>query len=239
MVSLGLSVRAANKLAVRQPLSALTVLLADPALSDAVQEHAELIQEELRVKAVVFASDPAQYVTYQVKPNFKVLAPRLRGDMPKVKKILAGADGGALLAEQSKTGKITLEVEGKAIELSPDEVGVALQAKEGFAAASGRKGVAVLATELTPELIEEGLYNEVLRRVQDLRKQRQLDFAARVEVWVSGHEDLMAAVRPRAEHLASETLAEGGLHLEEPAAGVERVELVVKKRPLVLGLREV
>jgi len=240
MVSLGLSVRSANKLAVRQPLSALTVLLADPALSDAVQEHAELIQEEVNVKEVVFASDAGQYVTYQVKPNFKVLAPRLRGDMPKVKKILAGADGAALLAEQAKTGKITLDVEGKAIELSPDEVGVALQAKEGFAAASGRKGVAVLATELTPALIEEGLYREVLRRVQDLRKQRQLDFAARVEVWVSGHEELMAAVRPRTEHLASETLAEGGLHLEEPPGeGVERVELVVKKRPLVLGLREV
>ncbi|MBL4849907.1 MAG: isoleucine--tRNA ligase [Planctomycetes bacterium] len=239
MVSLGLSVRAQNKLAVRQPLSALTVLLADPALATAVAEHSALIQEEVNVKEVVFASDAAQYVTYQVKPAFKVLAPRLRKDMPKVKAILAQADGGALLAEQEATGKITLDVEGKAIELSADEVQVALKAKDGFAAASGPKGVAVLATELTPELIEEGLYREVLRRVQDLRKQRKLDFAARVEVWVAGDEDLLAAVRPRVEHLASETLAEGGLHLAEPAEGVERVEVQVKKRTLVLGLREV
>ncbi|HBP21193.1 MAG TPA: isoleucine--tRNA ligase [Planctomycetes bacterium] len=237
VVSLGLQVRASHKLAVRQALQSVTLVLSDESLRSELEAHAEQIREELNVKELEFAAKADAFVNYKVKPNFKLLGQKLRGDMPKVKKLLLAAKGEDLLAELSAKGCVTLDVEGKAVELAPEEVNVVLEEKEGFAASSGKVGVIVLATELTPELIAEGLYREVQRRVQDLRKQRDLAYTDRIELWLSGDEELVAAAEAHREALCSETLTEA-LHLREAApVGVEASELEVKGRALVIGLR--
>ena len=86
--------------------------------------------------------------------------------------------------------------------LSPDEIAVTLEAREGFSAASGgRAGVVVLRTTLTDALIEEGLYREVLNRVQAFRKELDLEYTGRIRLTLAGAPRLLDAVRPRAEAL--------------------------------------
>ena len=128
--------------------------------------------------------------------------------MPIVKKTLGDADGGKLLAEMESTGKVTLELEGKTIELDSEDIAVRLSANEGWAAAQGKFAVVVLSTELTPELVREGLARDVNRLVQDRRKEMNLEFTDRIEIGlVSADEDLIAAITENVEYIKQEALA--------------------------------
>ncbi len=236
VVSLGMQVRTAEKLRVRQPLEAVEIVLADPALESELAEHAALVGDELNVKAVHFVPKADEYVHYRVKPNFRALGPRVGKRMPRVKAALAEADGASLLRELESEGRVALAVDGEPLALGPDELEVALEAREGFAAASGRAGVVVLRTTLTPELLEEGLYREVLNRVQAFRKELDLEYTGRIRLALEGPERLLAAVRPRAEALAAETLAVA-VRVGEPPRPDDHVrEVSVDGETLRLGL---
>jgi isoleucyl-tRNA synthetase len=159
--------------------------------------------------------------------------------MPKVKAALVEADGAALLAQLESEGRVLLVVEGEELSLSSDEIAVRLEAREGFAAAAGGAGVVVLHTALTPALVEEGLYREVLNRVQTFRKELDLEYTGRIRLTVRGSERLLEALRSRVDELARETLAvEVGLD-GQPEAGASVRELSVDGEELVLGLARV
>jgi isoleucyl-tRNA synthetase len=237
IVSLGLQVRTAEKLRVRQPLEAAELVLAEPDLAPALQEHVELIREELNVRAIRFVQRADEYVQYEVKPNFRALGPRVGKQMPAVKAALAGADGASLLRELETRGTASLDVAGQRIELGPEEIAVSMIAREGFAAASGSAGVVVLRTALTPELIEEGRYREVLNRVQVLRKELDLEYTGRIRLTLDAAAPLLDAVRPRQSELARETLAVSVSLGVAPEPGAHERQLNIDGEALTLGLR--
>jgi isoleucyl-tRNA synthetase len=209
IVSLGLSVRTAGKLKVRQPLSRADVVFNEPDLRDRLQSHKGLIAEELNVHEVrfMFPGHEQGAVSFKLKPNFRALGPRLGKRVQEVKKALDAADGSALHAQLSSTGKITLVLDGERLEFSPDEVEVAVEAAPGFAAETGRVGVVVLHTTLTPELLDEGVQRELLSRVQQMRKDSGLEFTDRVRLGISGSERLLRIARDAADHIKTECLA--------------------------------
>jgi len=236
IVSLGMQVRTAEKLKVRQPLEAAEVVLARPEHAATLEGHLDLVREELNVHAVNLAPRADDYVTYRVQPNFRALGPRLGSRMPALKRALGEADGARLLADLASRDRVEIEVEGEPVALSPDEISVQLQAREGFAAAAGPAGVVVLRTALTPELVDEGRFREVVNRVQTLRKELDLEYTARIRITVAGSEALLAAVRPRAEALGRETLAEAVGVGAGPAPDAHVREATIDGEPLVLGL---
>ena len=169
-------------------------------------------------------------------PNFRALGPRVGKRMPALKKTLAVADGAALLQSRASDGCVAVDVEGEAFELSPDEIAVGLEAREGFAAAAGSAGVVVLRTLLTSDLIEEGLYREVLNRVQTFRKELDLEYTARIRLTLAGGPQLMAAVRPRIEALGGEVLAVS-VDLESPPETGDQIrEVRIEGEDLRIGL---
>jgi isoleucyl-tRNA synthetase len=186
IASLGLSARMANKLKVRQPLAKVEVILSDVTHQPWLEEHDELLRDELNVKSIEYTKDAEKYITYQVQPNFKRLGPRIGKLLPACKQALGSADGGKLLAELTVTGKVTLNLAGEKLELDSEDLQVRLNAKPGWAAAQGAGCVVVLATELTPELIGEGLARDFVRLVQDRRKELGLDLSDRIEIGISG-----------------------------------------------------
>jgi isoleucyl-tRNA synthetase len=236
LVSLGLQVRTAEKLRVRQPLEAAEIVLAEPELAGALAEHLELVRDELNVEAVHFVPKADEYVRHQVKPNFRALGPRVGNRMPALKAALAAADGAELLRALEADGRVELDVAGERIALSPEEIAVSLEARPGFAAANGAAGVVVLRTTLTPELVEAGLFREVLNRVQALRKDLDLEYTGRIRLALDGSPALLAAVRPRVEALCRETLAVEARLGAAPPPGAEVRELEIDGERLVLGL---
>jgi isoleucyl-tRNA synthetase len=239
LVSLGLQVRTAEKLRVRQPLSAAEVVLADPGLETQLARHADLIRDELNVHQLRFAPDARDTVTWRIKPNFRLLGKRVGRRMPALKQTLLDADGAALLAALERDGEVNVAVEGEAIRLGRDEIEVALEAKPGFSAAAGRAGVVVLHTTLDPALVSEGLYREVLNRVQALRKELDLEYTGRIRLSLAGAPALLDAVRPRLDAFSRETLAVEVALGAPPKAGAQVREVAIDGQPLTLGLTPV
>jgi len=208
IASLGRSARMESKLKVRQPLARVEVILVDPEQQAWLEEHDALLRDELNVKTIEYASHAEQYIDYHVQPNFPRLGPRLGKLLPHVKKALAEADGGAVMAQLRDGGRYTLKLGQERVELDSEDVQVRLQAKPGWAAAQGRQCVVVLSTELTPELLREGMANDVVRLIQERRKELQLEYTDRIAVGiVTDSEELTAAFDENRDYIMQETLA--------------------------------
>jgi isoleucyl-tRNA synthetase len=141
--------------------------------------------------------------------------------MPAAKKLLAEIDAAKLLAELKSTGKASLAFpDGGSIELDDDDIEVRLQAKEGWAAAQGKGCVVVLATELTPELLAEGLARDVVRLIQDERKGIGCEYTDRIKIGlVAKSPSLIGAIQSHREFIAQETLATE--IVDQPLASVD------------------
>ena len=208
IASLGRAARMESKLKVRQPLAAVTVALNDPAQQEWLAAHDSILRDELNVKQISFTADAAEFVTYQIQPNFKRLGPQVGPLLPKLKATLQQANGAALLAELNQTGAVKIDLGEKQLSLGGEDIQVRMQAKGGWAAAQGSACVVVLDTKLTDELVSEGYAQDVKRLVQDLRKQRRLDFSARIKLSLATTaEELRRAVERHAAYLKQETLA--------------------------------
>ena len=224
IVSLGRSARMGAKLKVRQPLGRVETILVDDAHREWLEQHETLICDELNVKQAAIAEDPDQYITYTVLPNMKRLGPRLGKGLPALRKILAASDGGKLLAELEAKGELVFELPTGPATLDKNDIQIRLQAKEGWSAAQGKQCVVVLATELTDELIAEGHARELVRAIQDRRKDIDCEYTDRIVVGlVTDSEALRSAAEQFTDYIQGETLASRfGF---EPVAGAEAVEL--------------
>jgi isoleucyl-tRNA synthetase len=209
LVSLGLQVRTDKKLRVRQPLRRADLVVASSAQADRLARYDELVKDELNVHEVrwLLPGQEGKEVSYQLKPNFRALGPRVGKRVQDVKQALAKADAGALRSELAEKGEFALDLPGGALSLTGAEVEVAVVAAEGYAAAGGKAGVVVLHTALDDELLDEGLYREVLARVQAQRKDLALHYAARIDVEVRGSDRLQRVVATFRDAITKEALA--------------------------------
>ncbi|MEB2313491.1 MAG: isoleucine--tRNA ligase [Sorangiineae bacterium] len=223
IVSLGLQVRTANRLRVRQPLARADVVFNDGELMARLESDKALIADELNVHEVRFMHPGHEdgAVSFKIKPNFRALGPRLGKDVQAVKQALERADGSRLHGELSRRGVIALELAGEPLEFDASELEVTCSAAEGFAAGTGKAGVVVLHTTLTDELVDEGLLREVVSRIQATRKELGLAFTDRVSVAIGGSERLERVVRAGEPLLRQECLATTVRFEPEPANATE------------------
>ena len=234
--SLGRQARSNAQLKVRQPLASVQVVLADTTHKDWLIEHGAAIAEELNVKKVEYTEEPDKYVQHEVLPNFKLLGPKLGKLMPKLKPALNKESAAELLANLRDNGKVNVTVEDQELELSPDEVEVRIKAREGWTAANAKGVVVVLATELTDELIAEGWMRDLVRVIQDQRKELGCDFTDRIEIGiVTAADEVKTAIEMFSTYLSEETLANSVSQAE--LDGVSAIEVKIGEHTASLTIR--
>ena len=241
VASLGRAARAQEKLKVRQPLSKVEVILAESHKADAdwLTSHADLVCDELNVKAFEICAEPDRYITRTILPDLKKLGPRLGKKLPLVRNALQQADAATLMTSFQEDGQaiITLQ-DGTDVPITEEECLIRTAAREGWAAAEGTRGVVVISSELTPDLIAEGRVREVIHAVQSQRKAVDLEFTDRIALgFVTKSDELRVALQAHVKTIASETLAVSiGF---EPIQNAEEETLDLDGHALTITLKRV
>ncbi len=207
IVRLGHAARNTHGLKTRQPLASVTLVSSDADLPALIEPYAELVRDELNVARIVWAADRSAYVHHEVKPVYPKTGPRFGKRMKEVAAALAAADGDALAAALERDGRVTLGLADGPVELAAAELEVRLAERPGIAAQGDRELLVALDTELTPELVAEGLAREVVNRIQTARKEADLDYAARIRVRYRAGDELARAIEAHRDWIAGETLA--------------------------------
>lgn len=223
IVSLGLQVRTASKIKVRQPLGSATIIVGSSAKAG-IEKNAALIEEELNATPRVVGPDhAAEYVTFKLKPNFRALGARIGKHVQAVKAALEKVDAVTLRAELVTNGKALVpgvQIDGQPLEVTQEEVEVQVLAREGFAAAGDRVGVVVLDTRITPELKAKGIARELLNRIQTRRKESGLAYDDRIHVKVSGPSELLDAAKAHEKLIVENALCKS-FELADSPDGIE------------------
>ena len=230
LVTLGRGAREKERIKVRQPLSEVLV---DGKYESLIADMTDLIKEELNVKEVVFEKDLDQYMNFTLKPNFKAAGPVLGGKVKAFGGALAKMDAKEVVQKLEADGEMTLELNGEDTVITKDLVDTRISAKEGFAVSMENNLFTILDTNLTPELVDEGLSREFISKVQQMRKAANFEMMDRIRITYKADEDVAKAVAVHKDHIMGETLAvemaegEGGevfkLNGHETAIKVERV----------------
>ena len=208
IVALGRAARVEAGLRVRQPLHEAIIVLAEPSMEAPLEDLLSLVTEELNVKQVRFAEDADKYVSYQLKPNFKLIGPRLGPLVQKLKGVLAQADARVLRSELAASGGCEVTVGEEKVRLSREEIEVGLAPKKGYAARAGSGVVLVLETRITEDLTEEWWARELVAAVNGLRRNRSLKYEARIHLEVWCNDALRRALEKNLEYLGTETLSD-------------------------------
>jgi isoleucyl-tRNA synthetase len=238
IVSLGRAARTAAKLKVRQPLGLVEIILARSEHTEVLRAHGALIAEELNIKRVEFATEAEQYVTYQIKPDFKAIGPKFGKLAPQVAAALGTLDPVAARRSLAETGEVAVDVAGQVVRLGEREVEIRLEARPGWSAAQGRAGVVVVKTELTEELREEGLCRELIHHIQELRKSQKLPYEARIQLHVQGPDRIRSLVERFSATIETECLAATITHAA-PLPGVDAHAARIEGHEVVLAIARV
>ncbi|MDF7825076.1 isoleucine--tRNA ligase [Pontiellaceae bacterium B12227] len=216
-VEQGRTLRAEYKLKNRQPLAKMHVVCDDEKLLGNIQVLESLISDELNVRAVEFGTDSSELATIQAKPNFKQLGPKL-GPLMKKAVPLINSLTDEQIAAISAGETVPVELEGKSVELTSADIEIVRNPKEGMAVSAEGALVVGLDTQLNDDLIAEGLAREFVNKVQNLRKEMDLEITQRISIGFSSDEEIETAVSNHQNYIEGETLA---VACEKAAVDVE------------------
>lgn len=197
VASTTLRLREDHGLRVRLPLSSLTVAGAD---SESLADLVELLVDEVNVKSVVLTDDLTDHARFVMRPDGRALGPRLGGE---VQAVFGAARSGDYELHDDGTATVAGHL------LQPDEFTLGVESPEGVTAAALGSGdaVVVLDTEVTADLAREGLARDVVRQVQQARRDAELVVTDRIRLVLDGGDAVVDAVRVHEDHVAGQVLA--------------------------------
>jgi isoleucyl-tRNA synthetase len=207
LVSLGHAARNKANRKVRQPLAEVAFAVGNREEGEIALAHADLLEDELNVKKVRLLNAANEAVSFSLNPLPKQLGQKYGSKFPEIRKAVLALDAEKTASSLLAGNAVKVEADGESYWLLPEEVEVRVNARSGYAVASEGAYLAALVTDLTPELIQEGLAREFVRRVQDLRKSAGLEIADRINLYVSASPALAEAINIQMDYICTETLA--------------------------------
>ena len=215
--STALRLREDEGIRVRLPLSSMVI--AGPG-SSSLSNFLELLTDEVNVKEIKLIEDLDEYATYSLQPNGSLLGPRLGKD---VQSVFAAAKSGDWELNEDGTAKVA------DVLLNAEEFELGLQPHEGITAATLNSGdaIIILDTEITEDLAKEGIARDVIRQVQQARRDAELVVTDRIQIWLDGGETILEGVKTFEEYVASQILATEIIYgrAENPDVSTTQVEI--------------
>ena len=231
-VVMGRACRNASAIKNRQPIANMFVK-ADFTLDEF---YKEIIEDELNVKNVTFTDDVSELTTYNFKPQLKTVGPQYGKQLGGIKEYLANVDGNAAMAELKANGAIRFDVAGVEISLAEEDLLIEMTQKEGYVTEADNYVTVVLDTNLTEELLEEGCVNEIISKLQTMRKDSGFEVMDRIKLYIDGNDKLAEVVKKNESAIAGKVLAneviynattalskEWNINGEKVSLGVEKI----------------
>ncbi|MEZ5125347.1 MAG: isoleucine--tRNA ligase [Thermoleophilia bacterium] len=206
VVELGRAARNGAAVKTRQPLSEVVVALPDDERF-AVEALRDVVLDELNVKALRLVADEGELVTYTVKPNLKVLGPRLGRQLGALQATLRAGNAAILVAELRNSGSVSIAMPDGAIELAPDDLLIETGSAEGYRVETEGGRTVALNIAIDESLREEGIAREIVHAIQLARKNADLRIEETVIVALAVPDELVGLIERHAETIAAEILA--------------------------------
>lgn len=205
VVVLGRACRMAASVKNRQPLGRMYVK-AERALPDF---FCRIIEEELNVREVVFSDNVRDYTTYTFKPQLRTVGPKFGRRLAAIRTALANLDGNAAMDELDAKGTLTLALPDETVVLERDDLLIEMTQQEGYESQSDRGVTVVMDIRLTDELREEGFVNELISKLQNMRKDSGFEVTDRIRIGVADNARVEDILRRNEAAVCAGTLALG------------------------------
>jgi len=204
LVEVGRALRSKIGIKVRYPLSE-AVIVCSPETEASIKDIIELLREEINVKEIKYQQNTDGYMDKELKPNFSVIGPRFKEKAGIVSKVLESLDKHKLYQDIIKTGSYNVDIDGEEISLNMDDFEVVEKEKEGIARTQTGDIILIMNTILTDDLKAEGFCREVVRRIQSMRKELDLDVEQEIKTIINLNEDNKKMLDPWVGYVKEET----------------------------------
>ena len=218
----------------RQPIGRMFVKAAE-ALP---KYYADIVTDELNVKAIEFTDDVRAFTNYTFKPQLRTVGPKFGKLLGGIRKYLGAVDGNQAMDELNESGALRFTVGQDSVELTREDLLIDTAQTEGFVTQQNGGLTVVLDTNLSPELVEEGFVRELVSKIQTMRKEAGFEVQDHIDVYESENDRIREILEKHEDQLKKEVLADtvaytdapDGAYVKEWTVNGERVTLAVKKR---------
>jgi isoleucyl-tRNA synthetase len=204
--SMVLSIRKKENIRVRQPLNKIQIPVLDDSFKNKIEAVKDLILSEVNVKSLDFVDESTTSITKNLKLNFKTLGKKCGKNMKTVQ-AFANENAQAIIAGIEKTGKFEIKIDSDMIELENEDVEIIPVDIPGWKVANSGQLTVALDITITPGLREEGLARELVNRIQNLRKEGNLDVTDRIDVKIQRNSAINSAINNNLNYICAEILA--------------------------------
>ena len=201
LITIARNLREEAKIKVRQPIQEVII---EGKYKDKIESFTSLIEEEINAKNVVFASNMDEYITVKYKPNFKEVGKLFGSNLGKFTEFLNNISKED--SEKLENGTLKIELD-KETEILPSYVLRNIEAKDGYKAVMLNYKTVVLNTNLTNDLINEGLAREIVSKIQNLRKTLDFDISDRINTVYNSDPKVEEAIKQYEQYIKDETLS--------------------------------
>lgn len=203
IVSLARFMRVKNDLKTRQPLRKILVAVTTDEEREAVETVKNIILEEINIKELELIEPSSPVIKRKAKLNFKAAGPKFGKDVKKVQQLVAAMPD-SNISELMSQGSTTLE----GFTLTSDEVQLFTENIEGWVIESQDNITVAIDTTLDEELVSEGIAREFVSKVQNIRKEREMDVNDRIKIYYKAESELESVITKQKNYIAEQTMAE-------------------------------
>ncbi len=204
--SMILSIRKKENIRVRQPLNKIRIPVLDETYKTKIEAVKDLILSEVNVKEIEFVSEADTQIVKNLKLNFKTLGKKC-GKHMKAVQVFANENAQAVISGIEKTGKFEIKIDPEIIELETEDVEIIPIDIPGWKVANSGQITVALDITITTELKEEGLARELVNRIQNLRKESNLDVTDKIDVKIQRNSAINEAINNNLNYICTEILA--------------------------------